>query len=117
MTPENEIAVLPPAGERASRELCRWFGSEPASRPKEPLESVDTTRRIDWTRVTPLLLMTSRVGKFIFGLRGASTVQSGPIWWAAHHRHHHVHSDKPQDLHSPMQHGFFWSHMGWFITC
>jgi len=59
---------------------------------------------------------TSRTGQFIFGLLGASAVQRGPIWWAAHHRHHHVHSDKPGDVHSPVQHGFFWSHMGWFMS-
>src|SRR6266446_4484280 len=59
---------------------------------------------------------TSRVGQFIFGLLGASAVQRGPIWWAAHHRHHHVYSDKPEDVHSPMQHGFFWSHMGWIMN-
>src|SRR3984893_5515150 len=59
---------------------------------------------------------TSRVGQFIFGMLGASAVQRGPIWWAAHHRHHHVHSDKPADVHSPAQHGFLWSHMGWFLS-
>jgi stearoyl-CoA desaturase (delta-9 desaturase) len=58
---------------------------------------------------------TSRVGQFTFGLLGASAVQRGPIWWAAHHRHHHAHSDLPQDVHSPVQHGFLWSHMGWFM--
>ncbi len=56
---------------------------------------------------------TSRAGQFIFGLLGATAVPRGPFWWAAHHRHHHVHSDKPDDVHSPLQHGFFWSHMGW----
>ena len=50
---------------------------------------------------------TSRAGQFIFGLLGASAVQRGPIWWAAHHRHHHVYSDQPDDVHSPVQHGFF----------
>src|ERR1700761_6269007 len=59
---------------------------------------------------------TSRVGQFIFGLLGASAVQRGPIWWAAHHRHHHVHSDKVDDVHSPVQHGFLRSHMGWFLS-
>ncbi|MGD0502743.1 MAG: acyl-CoA desaturase [Steroidobacteraceae bacterium] len=59
---------------------------------------------------------TTRFGQFIFGLLGASAVQRGPIWWAAHHRHHHVYSDKPEDVHSPIQHGFFWSHMGWFMS-
>src|SRR5258708_19741742 len=65
---------------------------------------------------SPGSLKTPRVGKFIFGLLGASAVQRGPIWWAAHHRHHHVYSDKPEDVHSPVQHGFFWSHMGWFMS-
>ncbi len=59
---------------------------------------------------------TSRVGPFIFGLLGASAVQRGPVWWAAHHRHHHAYSDKPEDVHSPVQHGFIRSHMGWFLT-
>lgn len=59
---------------------------------------------------------TSRAGQFIFGLLGASAVQRGPVWWAAHHRHHHAHSDQPDDIHSPKQHGFWKSHMSWFLT-
>jgi stearoyl-CoA desaturase (Delta-9 desaturase) len=59
---------------------------------------------------------TSRLLQFVFGLIGASSVQRGPLWWAAHHRHHHRCSDQPQDLHSPVQHGFWRSHMGWFMT-
>ena len=59
---------------------------------------------------------TSRVAQFAFGVLGASAVQRGPIWWAAHHRHHHAHSDGPSDVHSPRQRGFLWSHMGWFLT-
>jgi stearoyl-CoA desaturase (delta-9 desaturase) len=59
---------------------------------------------------------TSRTAQFAFALLGASAVQRGPIWWAAHHRHHHAFSDKPQDLHSPRQRGFLWSHVGWFLS-
>ena len=59
---------------------------------------------------------TSRAGQFLFGILGASAVQRGPIWWAAHHRHHHAFSDKPNDVHSPRQQGFWWSHMGWFLS-
>jgi len=59
---------------------------------------------------------TSRAGQFIFGLLGASAVQRGPVWWAAHHRHHHANSDRETDVHSPVQHGFWRSHMGWFLT-
>lgn len=59
---------------------------------------------------------TSRWFQFLFGLIGVSTIQRGPLWWAAHHRHHHAHSDDPEDVHSPIQHGFLWSHMGWFTA-
>ncbi len=59
---------------------------------------------------------TSRVVQFIFGGIGCMAVQRGPLWWAAHHRHHHIHSDDPHDLHSPRQHGILWSHFGWFLT-
>jgi len=59
---------------------------------------------------------TSRVGQFIFGVLGAAAVQRGPIWWAAHHRHHHAHSDQEGDIHSPKQVGFWRAHMGWFLS-
>lgn len=58
---------------------------------------------------------TSRVAQFIFALVGASACQQGPLWWAAHHRHHHPYSDKPEDLHSPRQKGFWYSHMAWVV--
>jgi stearoyl-CoA desaturase (delta-9 desaturase) len=59
---------------------------------------------------------TSRALQLVFAVLGASAVQRGPLWWAAHHRHHHAHSDRPDDAHSPRQHGFLWSHMGWFLA-
>lgn len=59
---------------------------------------------------------TSRFGQFMFALLGACAVQRGPLWWAAHHRHHHRYSDTENDRHSPIQHGFLWSHMGWFMA-
>ena len=59
---------------------------------------------------------TSRPAQFVFALIGASAVQRGPLWWAAHHRHHHAHSDAPDDVHSPGQRGFLWSHLGWFLS-
>jgi stearoyl-CoA desaturase (delta-9 desaturase) len=58
---------------------------------------------------------TSRPAQFVFAVIGASATQRGPLWWAANHRHHHVHSDKEKDIHSPKQSGFLWSHMGWFL--
>jgi stearoyl-CoA desaturase (Delta-9 desaturase) len=59
---------------------------------------------------------TSRAVQFVFALIGATAVQRGPLWWAAHHREHHIHSDQVPDAHSPVQHGFLWSHIGWFLS-
>jgi len=59
---------------------------------------------------------TSRTLQFVFAVIGAMCVQRGPLWWAAHHRHHHRHADTTADIHSPLRHGFLWSHMGWFLT-
>ena len=58
---------------------------------------------------------TSRPVQFAFALLGAASVQRGPLWWAAHHRHHHVHADTPADPHTPRK-GFWRSHAGWFLT-
>jgi stearoyl-CoA desaturase (delta-9 desaturase) len=59
---------------------------------------------------------TSRVVQFVFALIGASCVQRGPLWWAAHHRNHHRNADTILDPHSPSLRGFLWSHAGWFLT-
>jgi stearoyl-CoA desaturase (Delta-9 desaturase) len=59
---------------------------------------------------------TSRAAQFVFALIGASAAQRGPLWWASHHRHHHAHADTPHDAHSARQHGFLWSHLGWFLA-
>jgi stearoyl-CoA desaturase (Delta-9 desaturase) len=59
---------------------------------------------------------TSRAVQFVFACIGASSVQRGPLWWAAHHRNHHTNADTQADPHSPQVHGFLWSHMGWFLT-
>jgi stearoyl-CoA desaturase (delta-9 desaturase) len=59
---------------------------------------------------------TSRLIQFIFAMIAVSSGQRGPLWWASHHRHHHVHSDAPEDAHSAHQHGFLWSHTGWFMA-
>jgi stearoyl-CoA desaturase (Delta-9 desaturase) len=59
---------------------------------------------------------TSRLGQFFFAVLGNSSMQRGPLWWAATHRHHHKHSDEEVDVHSPVQHGFAWSHIGWLTS-
>ena len=58
----------------------------------------------------------SRAAQFAFALLAASSAQRGPLWWASHHRHHHVHSDGPGDPHSARRHGFWRSHLGWFLA-
>jgi stearoyl-CoA desaturase (delta-9 desaturase) len=57
---------------------------------------------------------TSRVFQFLLGWLGTTATQKGPLWWAANHRHHHATSDTEEDAHSP-RHGFWWSHVGWFL--
>ncbi len=56
---------------------------------------------------------TGRVFQFILALLAESTGQKGVLWWAAHHRNHHKFSDLPWDVHSPVQHSFMHSHVGW----
>ncbi len=59
---------------------------------------------------------TSRALQFLGALLRASAIQRGPLWWASHHRLHHRRSDQPLDTHSPLQHGFWWSHVVWFLS-
>ncbi len=59
---------------------------------------------------------TSRLFQFILAFIGQSSAQRGVIWWSAVHRHHHLHSDTPQDVHSPKHSGFFFSHVGWIFS-
>ncbi len=56
---------------------------------------------------------TSRVFQFVLALLAETTGQKGVLWWAAHHRNHHKFSDLPWDVHSPVQHSFMHSHVGW----
>jgi len=59
---------------------------------------------------------TSRTVQFLFAFLGTAAAQRGPLWWASHHRHHHRHADEQDDPHSPVQQGFLWSHVGWFLS-
>lgn len=59
---------------------------------------------------------TSRWFQFVGAVLGGAAIQRGALWWASHHRDHHRHSDTEKDIHSPKQTGFFYSHMGWFMT-
>ena len=58
---------------------------------------------------------TSRVFQFLLAFVAQSSAQQGALWWAAHHRKHHKYSDTPQDVHSPLQSGFWFAHFGWIF--
>ena len=58
---------------------------------------------------------TSRWFQFVLAWVGTSSAQLGPMWWAANHRHHHQHSDKSEDIHSPVIKNAFWAHIGWVL--
>jgi stearoyl-CoA desaturase (delta-9 desaturase) len=59
---------------------------------------------------------TSRVFQFAIALLAQSTAQKSVLWWAAKHRHHHLHSDTERDVHSPRHKGFIYSHLGWIFA-
>ncbi|HEX7117974.1 MAG TPA: fatty acid desaturase [Longimicrobiales bacterium] len=59
---------------------------------------------------------TSRFGQFLLALLAQSSAQRGALWWAAIHRHHHLHSDTELDIHSPRHRGFLYSHVGWIFS-
>jgi stearoyl-CoA desaturase (delta-9 desaturase) len=59
---------------------------------------------------------TNRFWQFVFAVIGNASVQRGPLWWASHHRHHHRYADQKEDVHSPSQQGFWWSHIGWLTS-
>jgi stearoyl-CoA desaturase (delta-9 desaturase) len=58
---------------------------------------------------------TSRPFQFVLAVVGTLAVQKGVLWWAANHRLHHKESDQPGDVHSPVQRGFWWAHVGWIL--
>jgi stearoyl-CoA desaturase (Delta-9 desaturase) len=59
---------------------------------------------------------TGRVFQFVLAFVAQSSAQKSILWWAAKHRHHHLHSDTAEDVHSPRHKGFIYSHMGWIFA-
>lgn len=59
---------------------------------------------------------TNRPFQFLLAFIGGTCAQKGVLWWVAHHRHHHMHSDTELDIHSAQRDGFYWSHFGWMIS-
>jgi stearoyl-CoA desaturase (Delta-9 desaturase) len=57
----------------------------------------------------------NRITQFVLSLCGALATQGAPLWWVSHHRNHHRYTETPKDIHSPVQRGFWYSHMGWMM--
>jgi stearoyl-CoA desaturase (delta-9 desaturase) len=58
---------------------------------------------------------TSRTFQFVLACIAQSSGQKSVLWWAAMHRHHHLHSDSEGDLHSPQHQGLWHAHVGWIF--
>lgn len=58
----------------------------------------------------------SRVNQFLIAFLAETSCQKGVLWWAAHHRTHHIESDTANDVHSPRQRSFWWAHIGWILS-
>jgi stearoyl-CoA desaturase (Delta-9 desaturase) len=58
---------------------------------------------------------TGRVFQFVLAALAQTSAQNSVLWWAAKHRHHHLHSDTAHDAHSAQRRGFVYSHIGWIF--
>jgi stearoyl-CoA desaturase (delta-9 desaturase) len=58
----------------------------------------------------------NRTFQFLMAFLAQTSAQKGVLWWAAHHRYHHRHSDNDKDVHSPVRAGFWWAHVGWILS-
>jgi stearoyl-CoA desaturase (delta-9 desaturase) len=58
----------------------------------------------------------NRFWQFCMAFLAQTSAQKGALWWASHHRDHHLHSDRKTDIHSPVHEGFWWSHLGWILS-
>ena len=59
---------------------------------------------------------TGRAFQLLLAVLGSTATQKGVLWWAGHHRDHHRYSDQAEDIHSPVQRGLWWSHVGWILS-
>jgi stearoyl-CoA desaturase (delta-9 desaturase) len=59
---------------------------------------------------------TNRFVQFCIAFVGGTCAQKGMLWWVAHHRQHHQHSDTDRDIHSAKCEGFYWAHLGWLLS-
>jgi stearoyl-CoA desaturase (delta-9 desaturase) len=59
---------------------------------------------------------TSRTCQFVLAFLAQTSAQRGILWWASKHRRHHRYSDAADDVHSPVQRGFLYAHLGWIFV-
>jgi stearoyl-CoA desaturase (delta-9 desaturase) len=59
---------------------------------------------------------TSRIFQFCLAFLAQTSAQRGILWWASKHRRHHKYSDTELDVHSPVQRGFLYAHVGWIFV-
>ena len=57
-----------------------------------------------------------RIPQFCMAFLCMMSGQKGILWWAATHRDHHLYSDTELDVHSPVQKGFWYSHILWIFN-
>lgn len=58
---------------------------------------------------------TSRAFQLVLAIGAQTSAQGGVLTWARTHRHHHIHADEPDDLHSPRQRSLWYAHIGWLF--
>jgi stearoyl-CoA desaturase (delta-9 desaturase) len=59
---------------------------------------------------------TSRICQFALAFLAQTSAQRGILWWASKHRRHHRYSDTSDDVHSPVERGFLYAHVGWIFV-
>lgn len=57
-----------------------------------------------------------RASQFALACLAQTSGQKSVLWWAAHHRRHHRHADRADDIHSPQRQGLVWAHVGWVLS-
>lgn len=63
--------------------------------------------------ITHQSFKTYRPVRWAFAIVGSMAGQGTVFKWTADHRKHHLYSDQADDLHSPVQNGFWFSHALW----
>jgi stearoyl-CoA desaturase (delta-9 desaturase) len=57
----------------------------------------------------------SRITQFVLAFIASSAGHRGVLWWAAHHRRHHRHTETAMDPHSPIACGKWYAFYCWYF--